>query len=158
MKLFDITYSCWIKGTDCIQRGWHFIMFTLPKLPLPSTMRKLKSWMLTVTLVEPDLWTGRQGWMGMEDRATGNGSGSGATTTWGRAGTVTSGWGSWKINGGCLWDEWLDNNQQTYRKHIQPPCFEIQSSRTILHPAGWSEQKNREGACIIYYPIILPEH
>lgn len=52
-------------------------VFTLPKLPLPSTMRKLKSWMPTLTLAGPGVWTGGQDGRGVGDRATGNASDSG---------------------------------------------------------------------------------
>lgn len=52
-------------------------VFTLPKLPLPSTMRKLKSWMPTLTLAGPGVWTGGQDGTGVGDRATGNASDSG---------------------------------------------------------------------------------
>lgn len=52
-------------------------VFTLPKLPLPSTMRKLKSWRPTLTLAGPGVWTGGQDGTGFEDRAAGNTSDSG---------------------------------------------------------------------------------
>lgn len=52
--------------------------FTLPKLPLPKTMRKLKSWMPTLTLPGPGAWTGGQDETGVGDRAAGNDSDSGA--------------------------------------------------------------------------------
>lgn len=52
-------------------------MFTFPKLPLPRTMRKLKSWIPILTLAGMPTWTGgpegAAGW----DRAVGNGSVSG---------------------------------------------------------------------------------
>lgn len=54
------------------------ILFTLPKLPFPRTMRKLKSWMPILTLPGPGVWTGRQAGTGTGDRATGNGSDRGA--------------------------------------------------------------------------------
>lgn len=66
-------------------------VFTLPKLPLPSTMRKLKSWMPTLTLAGPGEWTGGQGGRGVGDRATGNASDSGTGVAGGREGVVASG-------------------------------------------------------------------
>lgn len=64
------------RNGDILSRA--AVVFTLPKLPLPSTMRKLKSWMPTLTLLGPGVWTGGQDGTGVGDRAAGNGSDSGA--------------------------------------------------------------------------------
>lgn len=52
-------------------------VFTLPKLPLPSTMRKLKSWIPILTFAGPTLWMGGQGRMGVGVMAAGKDSDSG---------------------------------------------------------------------------------
>lgn len=69
-SLFDLTVRA---GGDTL-----LPKFTLPKLPLPSTIRKLKSRMPTWTLAGPRAWTGGQGGKGLGDKAAGNGSDSAA--------------------------------------------------------------------------------
>lgn len=64
---------------------------TLPKLPLPSTMRKLKSWMPTLTLAGPGVWTGGQDGTGVGDRATGKPSDIEGGIPWGMGDVGTSG-------------------------------------------------------------------
>lgn len=75
--LFDIIHSGWIRGDDCVYKRKDGISFTLPKLPFPRTMRKLKSWMPILTLPGPGVWPGGQEGTRVGDRATGNGSDSG---------------------------------------------------------------------------------
>jgi len=55
-----------------------FPVFTLPKLPLPSTMRKLKSRMPTLTLAGPGVWAGGPDGKGAGVRPAGKGSDSAA--------------------------------------------------------------------------------
>lgn len=67
---------------------------TLPKLPFPRTMRKLKSWIPTLTLLGPVEETVPQDRSGPGDRTGGKGSDGGGGLTWGREGVVASDWGS----------------------------------------------------------------
>lgn len=66
-------------------------MFTFPKLPFPNTMRKLKSWIPTLTVPGPGAWTGGKGGRGVGDRAMGNGSDSGAGIARASEGVIASG-------------------------------------------------------------------
>lgn len=146
VALFDITCSCWIRGNDRMQNGWHFPSesggVTLPKLPLPSTMRKLKSWIPTLTLPGPGVWMAGQQGTGVGDKTTGKGSGTGAANTWGREGVVTSDWGSLRVIRRQIRDELVEDVFHDHKKKSSPPS--VKQFCTLL------DAKSNKAADLIY--------
>lgn len=159
--LFDIIHSCWIRGDDCVYKRKDGISFTLPKLPFPRTMRKLKSWMPILTLPGPGVWTGGQEGMRVGDRATGNGSDSGEGIAWGKEGVVASGWGSWRNKMGCLRDK-RHTPTQIHKTGTQdkpqtpsyPPVLDCSQAAQFCTLVDAECNREERALSIIYYLII----
>lgn len=95
--LKDDIWSHWPEGAGLFFSSSFFLLFsilslsflTLPKLPLPSTIRKLKSCIPILTLAGPMLCTGAQGSTVVGVTAVGKDSHSGTGRTGcGREGVV----------------------------------------------------------------------
>lgn len=159
--LFDIIHSCWIRGDDCVYKRKDGISFTLPKLPFPRTMRKLKSWMPILTLPGPGVWTGGQEGMRVGDRATGNGSDSGEGIAWGKEGVVASGWGSWRNKMGCSRDK-RHTPTQIHKTGTQdkpqtpsyPPALDCSQAAQFCTLVDAECNREERALSIIYYLII----